>query len=229
MKQQLLCSVAAIAVTAALAGPVKAADLPLKASPIVVRSTWTGFYIGGHLGYGEGRFPTVADLTDLSRGDIVNDPSGWVGGLHAGYNWQHNSFVFGLEADVSAVGWSKHTFFGTAPRGIQNSVDLLATLRGRVGLAFDRALIYATGGLAYTQAKFLSHSPGGTVHGNGTFDKWGYVLGGGAEWKYNPNLSFRLEGLWYKFDDEKFFVTDHIWRNEFREAWVVRGGLSYHF
>jgi outer membrane immunogenic protein len=111
---------------------------------------------------------------------------------------------------------------------------MLASLRGRLGWTFDRALIYATGGFAYTQATFLSASPSsGTVNGDGKFRKWGSVFGGGTEWKQTPNFSWRGEALWYKFNSEKNFGSDcagdHCWSNKFKSAWVIRGGMSYHF
>ncbi|MBX9778502.1 MAG: hypothetical protein K2Y71_29360 [Xanthobacteraceae bacterium] len=232
MRKQLLSSVAAVAIIAAIGGTSFAADMPVKAvraAPPPEVLTWTGWYIGGHLGYGSSRFHTIADLEDLSRGDINNKPRGVVGGMQAGYNWQSNSFVFGLEADVSATGWNKNTFFGTTGRSIDNSVTLLASLRGRLGMTFGRALIYGTGGLAFGQAKLHARSPGGTVPANGNINKWGSVFGGGIEWKQNRNLSFRAEGLWYHFNKSRNFGTDHIWLNKFRDAWVARFAANYHW
>ena len=232
MRKQLLSSVAAIAIAAVIDGPSLAADLPVKAAPrpyVEAPMTWTGWYLGGHLGYGQAKFETWADITDATRGVIDNKPKGIVGGMQAGYNWQFNSFVFGIEGDVSGTGWSQHNFFGTFPRGIQNSVDLLASLRGRLGVAFDRVHVYGTGGLAYMKGKFLGHSPGGTIGGLGDIKKWGYVFGGGVEVKATRNLSVRAEGLWYNFKTDRFWGTDHFWKNEFKDAWVGRLGANYHF
>lgn len=232
MRKQLLCGVAAIAIAVALGGNSFAADMPVKVvrpAPTEIPLTWAGWYLGGHLGYGSSKFHTMADITDPSRGDINNKPRGVVGGMQAGYNWQHNSFVFGLEADVSATGWNQSTFFGTTGRTINNSVSLLASLRGRLGISFGRTLFYGTGGVAYAKAKLTAHSPGGTIAANGNINKWGVVFGGGAEWRQSRHLSFRAEGLWYQFNKSRNFGTDHIWLNRFKNAWVGRVGMNYHW
>jgi outer membrane immunogenic protein len=233
MRNQLLCGVAAIAIAVAIGGTSLAADLPLKAAraapPPPIPMTWTGWYIGGHLGFGEAEFRTVADLSDLTRGDIKNSPGGIVGGMQAGYNWQFNSFVFGVEGDVSAVGWAKHTRFGTTGRSIHNSVNVLASLRGRLGFAFGPAMLYGTGGVAYTQAKYVGRSPGSTVAADTSIRKWGTVFGGGIEWRALQHLSLRGEALWYRFNTSRNFGTDHIWLNKYEDAWVARFGANYHF
>ena len=236
MRKQLLCSVAAIAITAAIGGSSFAADLPLKARPPVVAlpMTWTGFYIGGHLGWGEGRFDGFNDW----NGDILpldSKPSGIVGGMQIGQNWQFNTFVLGWEADLSAAGWNNQVLFplngGPTAAAIETHINLLATLRGRLGLAFDRTLLYVTGGLAYAQAKARVHYSSGK-QSESSLNKYGTVFGGGAEWKYNPNLSFRGEALYYYFDRSVSFVNhDDSQRATVRlkDALVVRFGANYHF
>src|SRR5206468_450841 len=106
----------------------------------------------------------------------------------------------GVEGDVSGTGLDEFSVFSNnIERKFTTKVDLLASLRGRLGLAFDHWLVYATGGVAYTQAKFLGISPGGTLS-PGKFKKWGSVWGGGVEWKATTNFSVRVEGLRYIFN-----------------------------
>ena len=97
-------------------------------------------------------------------------PDGLIGGLQGGYNWQVNSMVFGIEGDVSFADWGDSTVvfdsdfdalddmgllgvdgeaFGTA----SSNLDLLASLRGRVGVAFDSLMVYGTGGVAWADAE----------------------------------------------------------------------------
>jgi high affinity Mn2+ porin len=93
MRKQLLNGAAAIAITTAIGGTGLAADLPLKAArPQAVLPpplTWTGFYIGGHLGWGSAKFGGLVDAEDGFEA-INHKPSGLVGGMQAGYNWQMN-------------------------------------------------------------------------------------------------------------------------------------------
>jgi outer membrane immunogenic protein len=116
MKRILFAAVGLMALTGL---PAAAADLPtkapiLKAPPIEVWN-WTGFYIGGNVGYSWGRSDTDVDyfnpVTGLSitppAGSIVSskfDMNGWVGGGQAGYNWQTGNWVFGIEADIQWTG-----------------------------------------------------------------------------------------------------------------------------
>lgn len=234
-RAQLFGSVAALAIMAGVGWSAKAADLPapVYASQPVPEAafSWAGFYLGGHLGYGEADFKTLPHEGETDDGTAKNDPSGIVGGMHLGYNWQANAFVFGLEADASATGWSDHDLFSdNSERGIDLDVDLLASLRARLGLAFDRTHVFVTGGLAYTQGEFLAHSPGGTVHSGG-FEDIGAVLGLGVEQMMTQNFSARVEGFYYFFDNtEEFGSTgEEPWESDLNEAWVIRIGGTHHF
>jgi opacity protein-like surface antigen len=231
MRKQLLCGAAAIAITAAFGGAGLAADMPIatKAPAMVAaQPVWAGWYVGGHLGYGRARFDATARPEDPFVG---NKPSGVVGGMHFGQNWENNTFVYGWELDLSATGLNKTTSnFPTTNRALHTDVDLLASLRGRIGMTFlsPQSLFFLTGGLAYTRAGFVAVSPGGTRN-SGSIGKFGWVAGLGGEWKQTPNLSWRLEGLYYRFDKNRNFGTDHIWTVKFKDALVVRLGATYHY
>src|SRR5262249_22544196 len=107
-------AVATLGVLALGAGSVSAADLPpvYKAPPVVTAPafSWTGFYVGGNIGYGWGPGPT--DITPLpSAALFVNllpqtlnaDPRGVIGGGQFGFNYQAGALVWGLEVDVQAA------------------------------------------------------------------------------------------------------------------------------
>jgi len=239
MRKQLLCGVAAVAITATMSGGGLAADLPLKtrrpAPEIVQPITWTGLYIGGHLGGGWANWDGIYD----SFGDLnpfESKPSGWVGGMQIGQNRQWDSFVLGWEADVSAAGLDRNfivqsTSCCSVRAAFTTNVNLLATLRGRVGWTFDRALLYVTGGLAYAHAREEFISTSFRMHG-GSNDHWGGVVGGGIEWKYNPNWSIRGEALYYIFDNSKSFTNhDNSQRASLNlnDVLVARFGVNYHF
>jgi len=222
MKRHFLTSVSAAALLALGSGVGVAAEPPLSVD-------WDGWYVGGHIGGGAASFRTI-DLHD-GDGAINTSPSGLVGGVQVGRNWQMDTFVLGLEADLSATGWSQNKTFAPADssRAVDNKVSLLASLRARLGIPFDHRLIYVTGGLAYTQGKYLAISPGGTLN-PGTHNAFGGVVGLGVDWMRSENFNWRFEGLYYLFDDGITYAgTDNpSGRSEYRHAWVARLAVNYH-
>jgi outer membrane immunogenic protein len=168
--------------------PAKAADMPIyKAAPAVF--DWTGFYVGGHLGYGR---------------ENGSDADGFIGGLQVGYNWQFNrNWVIGIEGD--------YTFTDITEPTIPAKVDYFASVRGRLGYAMGRTLIYGTGGWGTAQVT----GAGVTVTG----DAW--VLGAGLEWAFDRNWSARAEFLHYEFDDNGLPGNAY--------AQVFRLGVNYRF
>jgi len=217
MKKILLASVALFG----FAGAASAADLPARAAPpapivaAVPVFTWSGFYVGVNAGYGwqnnnnnsvfvpAGTFVT----SPLTSGTITygeNSGDGFVGGGQIGYNYQIGSFVVGVEADLqwADLGGSNGTAFTSfvppatfVAAGAAGGVDWFGTVRARAGVAFDRALIYATGGFAY----------GGADDNNSFFSnnddvRTGWVLGGGFEYAFTNNLTAGIEGLWVNLD-----------------------------
>ncbi len=226
MNQRLLTSVGAVAIVTALAGPVAAADLHVKAVPRVapapVALNWSGLYIGSHVGYGRatftgGTFNTEEGSREIPLGDYHT--KGLVVGTQAGYNWQlgpalwGSSWLVGIEGDATITpGWQENRCIGKAGsfcdnRSITGQLDWLASIRGRLGLAFDRTLIYATGGVAWAKNRQTACSDQ-TTCGFIKEVKTGGVVGGGIEWKYNPALSLRFEGLHYIFNESRTVLVD---------------------
>ena len=241
MKSTLLGGVATIAMFAAAGGltPV-AAQEPFD---------WTGFYIGGHVGYGEADYDGGRDLEsdpfladDLDLHDLAY-------GGHVGFNYQFDqsvggegNLVVGIEGDVTFIDWNDSNLADTEPppeEGIFGDVDLLASIRARLGIAVDRSLVYVTGGIAipdadYTVAEEISGSPDFIAFGSIDFDDIGVVVGGGIEFAATDWLSVRLEGLYYIFDDRhdtRGIIADTLVTDdfiEFDDAFVVRAGVSIH-
>jgi outer membrane immunogenic protein len=240
MHQMLLGTVAAVAIVTALAGPVAAADLrtPVKATPLPPAPqivNWTGFYLGGHAGYGWSKVETETPDTDLHNPSVTS--SGLALGFHAGYNWQlgpapWGSWVVGIEGDATSTpGWHKRVCEAErspdCTSGAQGGLNWLASIRGRLGLAFDRTLIYATGGVAWASGQAWA----GTSLAIAELERKvvGGVVGGGIEWKYNPNFSLRLEGLHYMFNNKHTLLDDSEFiRAGIKNASVIRVGASWH-
>jgi opacity protein-like surface antigen len=241
MRQKLLCGAAAIAIAVAVAGPASAADAP-AARPITKAVApplmdWSGFYVGAHLGLAQARFSATPHSGQTDDGVARAKPSGLVGGVHFGQNWQQNTFVYGWELDATLTDLSKHVVFpGTANpfRHYSAEVNLLASLRGRLGMTLNpTTLLYLTGGLGYARAKAQGVSPFGTVT-NAKHNKFGYVLGLGGEWKQTQNIIWRVEGLYYGFRSHEplyGFTTlgSAPGTSKFKNVLVGRIGVSYLF
>jgi outer membrane immunogenic protein len=177
MKQIVLAGLA----LGALTMPAFAADLaPLSKAPPLLR--WTGFYVGGNVGWagstdavtnygtdtGTGGFGTA--LLNGSIPGIVNlNETGVIGGGQVGYNWQvAPTWVVGIEADfqgTNAKGSNAFAFLGAPPlppitTTYTRELDWLGTLRGRAGyLWFPGLMFYGTGGLAYGENKIGAAAP----------------------------------------------------------------------
>jgi outer membrane immunogenic protein len=210
LKAQLLAGAAIAALIAA--GPALAADLPLKAPPPVVAAwNWSGFYIGGHGGYGWGR-NSQTDVNDpffIGKFPGFNipgfDPKGFLGGVQAGANWQTGAIVAGLEGDISFADIKASTFnlpppsvgggfASTGTTANSGAFDLLGSGRARLGyLVTPNVLLYGTGGLAWTRfvqntdmtsvTVFPPPGPGFGLLSSTSTPTWrfGWVAGIGAE------------------------------------------------
>ena len=194
MRRLLLASVA----LAALAGQAIAADLPSsKSAPVYTPEplpvfSWTGFYLGVE---GGGDF---RQYKDTFGGYTIDKDAGLVGGV-LGYNWQVNNFVLGLEGDAAALlgGDKAFTPNGTPIYNNTFNSDYAAAIRGRVGVAFDRALLYAAGGVAFGDTK-VSYSTVGVPGASYTTSRTGYTIGAGVDYAFTPNWIGRIE---YRYVD----------------------------
>ncbi len=237
--RKFLLTTTALVMMGAWAASARAADV---AEPPPEVFDWSGLYIGAHVGYGEADYKGCIECSDSE--DILDagklDLNGVVGGVHGGYNHQFDSFVLGIEGDLTWTGFEDE---GDAPcAGSCSStqedgdhqvgeVDLLASVRGRLGFAFDRVLIFGTGGVAFTEAEWETHQHGNTDKAK--FNDTGWVAGGGVEWAASENISIRAEGLYYFFGDKESVTSFHSATGEdddveFDDALVVRVGATWH-
>jgi len=235
----LLSAGAAGAVAIAIssfAGPVSASKEVAPMAP-VPECTWSGFYIGLNVGVA-GLNSTIEDRDDwfVPQGITLEDTN-FAGGGQFGYNWQMGAFVVGLEADADYLNTedtqSDHFDIGTNPLQHKAKLDFQGSFRARAGIAVDRALIYATAGLAVSHGgdKFVAEEENLTAHQ----DDWqaGFVVGFGTEYMFNCHWSARMEGLYFHYPTStgSFHTSDG---DEFRfdfqnEDWNVRFGLNYKF
>src|SRR5271170_187740 len=200
-------AIAAAAIAIMFAGNAGAADSMVltKAAPSVnavpAAFDWSGFYAGGHVAYGQGGASST--LSNPNPSGVGNSFGSLYGGLQAGYNYVLPSrLLLGLEADISFPNFFEDgTIFtaGTAAgTTVTDQIDYIATLRGRLGYAFDHWLIYGTGGLAWSQARF-GETPGvASAEDKILLTRSGWTLGLGAEVAIASNWTARIE---YLYDD----------------------------
>jgi outer membrane immunogenic protein len=198
-------SVAVAGAVALLAiSPASAADMPVKAPPLAVpQYSWSGFYIGAHAGYLWGRTRLATDTTVIEEAAPTN---GFVGGALAGWRWQSDRIVFGIEGDI---GWTNAHGTGLAVPTVTTvtyTYDFrwTAQVRGQLGYAFDRLLVFVAGGLAIADFKLQRFSTTVVQLGN-TFT--GGTIGGGIEYAFTPVVSGRLEYLYDHFGNKTYSIS----------------------
>jgi outer membrane immunogenic protein len=269
MRTTTTLGVATVCLFAATAA--EAADIPVyEPAPVVAplpAYSWTGFYAGVHGGYtfGENDDNILVFDTDLD-GDF--DDTVIAGGVNAfgpgfesefddgfniggriGYDHQFGTFLLGVVGDISyfdigdeVTGNSTTPAFYTFER----ELEWLASGRLRAGLAFDRFLVYGTGGFAYGSIDhtFSTNSPANLASvGGADDDAWGYTVGGGAEMLVTSNISIGIEYLYTdldvdtdtaRFDSGPFAVvnpagTDMRPDDDEFDFHTIRGVLTYRF
>ena len=259
------------AAPALIAGSATAADLgrPVYSRPVVAAPVynWTGLYVGGNAGYGWGRIDTVYTSPGIPFGFLAVDqiassangspglrPTGFVGGGQIGYNWQvAPSWIVGGEADFNAFAL-KDTFNANlatpiaGPQITHTNVESnwLFTFRGRAGYAFDRWLVYGTGGLAVANVNFEQSNayPAFPLSSSDNFSasttRTGWTAGAGVEYIFVHNWSLKAEYLYVDlgsisgtssttgYANVAALVTHTHQTDDFR-ANIVRVGLNYKF
>src|SRR6185437_1481359 len=208
MKSALL---AGSAIATVVSGYADAADMApvYKAPPAVaVRPlSWSGFYVGGHIGAGW-LSKDWNNVAASSGGSFVGhlgslSATGAIGGLQAGYNFQSANWVFGVETawawtDLNGSFVAADPNFGKA----SSRINWIGTLVGRAGMTFDRLLLYVGGGGAWTRekddlAQIDPGSPGAAWHGSDT--KFGWTVLAGVEYAIDQHWSARVQYNYYDF------------------------------
>ena len=200
-----LATVGATVLTLLMGVAAQAADLPMRYKTPVQEAvpiySWTGFYIGGQVGYSFGNDHLYEYLT--SNGAYTNfekkyDVSGVSGGLYGGGNYQMGNVVLGLEGDIeggSIKGDWRDVLVGGAG---DTQINVQGSLRGRFGLAVDRTLFYGTGGLAVAEVKHTYSNLLTGINETSSSVRAGWTAGAGIEIALTPNILARVE---YRYTD----------------------------
>jgi outer membrane immunogenic protein len=204
MKKTILAAAASLALSGAMSSAL-AADLPgrpyVAPSLAPVAYSWAGGYIGVHVGWGSAdkTWTQGSPAAFLAGGNSASfTADGVIGGGQIGYNWQTGSIVFGVEIDVTGSDMS-----GSATQSFTPSwrsatdINWLGTITGRVGFAWDRALLYAKGGFAWAdEDHFQNFTPAGGVAAEVSrinTNHTGWTVGAGVEMALWENWSGKVE------------------------------------
>jgi outer membrane immunogenic protein len=249
-------------VVAAAAGSTIAPNAQAIAQPVLTPNmlaapawTWTGFYVGGHLGAawqkGETNGPGYFDGATQFPFYNATSHTGFTGGGQIGYNWQSGIVVYGLEADFSTLTGSGGTasqsrLIGGEPvsQTSSNDIEWLGTVRARLGFNFGaNTLVYATGGWAYGHVK-NTHTEVHVVSAATIFSatyseskvRGGYVAGGGVEYMLAPHWTIRAEGLYVNLGENTLAKPNTGTCEEgcmpvtfTNKAVIARAGINYRF
>ncbi|HWV51133.1 outer membrane protein [Pseudorhodoplanes sp.] len=217
MKKFLSVAVAAFAMT----GTASAADIasPVYKAPVAAPAySWTGFYIGGHVGYGWGE----AAATPTGIVGLIADPfrfntNGFMGGATVGYNYQYGNIVIGTEGEIA---WSDidgsgggNLLFGlggsTLTGTYQNKWN--ANVSTRIGVAFNTVLVYGKAGVAWANNDYsvTASIPAAPFAYASTISETetGWIVGGGVEWAFAGNWTMKIEGTYMDFGQKNRAFT----------------------
>jgi outer membrane immunogenic protein len=231
-----LAAVSSIAITQI----ASAADLPVRepvyrAPAAVVASSWSGFYVGGHVGYFWGRTRAEEDGEVIEPGAKTN---GVIGGVLAGVNWQTGPVVLGLEGDI---GWTNAhgtgrilPVFVTTQEPNQYDLRWTSHVRGRAGYAAGNWLFFAAGGLAIADLDFREGAITTTCVANctqiGAGGKYfGWSVGGGIDYAFTRNIIGRIEYLYDDFGHKDYIGADGDPYRISLTGHTARGALMWKF
>ena len=239
--RKTLFGLAGAAAFSLLAGiPAIAADLVYKAPHDVM--TWTGCYVGGNVGWAaswqENR--NTANTTafgDFTPGQGFNYPiSGFIGGGQVGCNYQTGRWVWGIEGSYSgaSIKGDSVSVFGAADDNFTTKIDGIATVTGRVGMAFGQWLVYSKAGWAGARVTFSVSDTVAPV-GAGTQTVWhnGITVGSGIEYAWTKHWIVGFESNYYRFESKTYEIGGgpaaglYTWTSRPRDVFSALGRLSY--
>ncbi len=252
-------SILGASLAALCSSAVLAADLPVAPPPPpFIPYSWTGIYVGVNLGLGGDRFQypfsvSVPAIATFASGNASITSSGIIGGGQIGYNWQFaNNVVLGFETDFDGAairGKATANLNGAALGGaipfgaaIQagSRINYIGTVRGRLGYAWDRFLVYGTGGFAYGQVNSAISASAAIAGGAAAFttsensSRTGFAVGGGFEYAITNNLTVKTEYLYVNLGTNNIVNTSlfgvvGLNVNQKTQANIARAGINYKF
>jgi outer membrane immunogenic protein len=188
-------------------------------APLAATQAWSGFYIGGHGGYGWGDATHTfaannANPAPAGEPSFKQSPDGGLLGGHLGYNQQYGNWVLGLEGAFTWSGLKETTINPFAADGIPGAgftnthgieIEWLASVTPRIGVASQNWLVYAKGGLAAASIEntFTSNFGGGTVPFYERNYHLGWTVGAGVEYALTTNWILGVEYNYYDLGTQR--------------------------
>ena len=237
MKKILLATVAVV-----LAAPAMAADLPVRPAPVyrapppaVIYHSWTGCYIGVHVG---GLWVQKEwfdrDPLSLTYGlsDGTHSPTGFIGGAQVGCDYQFaGGFVVGIAGDYAWTNADASNASILFPGFTnQSEVKNLASVTGRIGYGWDRFLGYVKGGGAWERDNF--YYTDGVIVGTASATRSGWTVGVGGEYAFTNRLTGFIEYNYYDFGNRDVGFIDDFGPYTYgikETKSVVKAGLNWRF
>lgn len=261
IKNFLLASTTlALTSTALMAADLPSRRAPPAYAPPVPVFSWTGFYVGANVGFGGDRYRYPFALGTPAAGvalagEASVTSSGVIGGGQIGYNFAPgslpflggsflgNSVLFGVEADFDGADIAGRASLNGGAPGVGavglsagSRTQWLGTVRGRIGYTFDRLLVYATGGFAYSRVySSLYATVPGLIGGSAAASQThtGYTVGGGFEYAITNNVSLKTEYLYTQLNTKQLQAGTLAGLTyaiaERPSANIVRAGINYKF
>jgi opacity protein-like surface antigen len=224
-------TIAAI-VTAATMSFARAADIPppvpaYRAPVVIPVYNWSGFYIGGNLGWAFGNSSATYNPTGLTW-DVGKN--GFLAGGQAGINWQTGAFVFGIEGDLTWIDGKSDRVFNGGISG-DGGTDWAATIAARFGFAANNVLWYGKAGAGWVNNTATIYSGAGTTLWTGSNTNVGWLIGAGVEFGLTQNWTTKLEYNYLNLDN--WTGTPGILNGDSvsisRNVQMLKVGLNYKF
>jgi outer membrane immunogenic protein len=212
MRNLTIAAVAAAGIALGAVQSASAADIArpvYKAAPVVMAYNWSGFYVGGNVGWGWGEVET----NDIFGFSATAKPDGFFGGGQIGWNWQApgSPWVWGVEVDSQWADLKEDWNWFGAGGAVANAyakIDYFGTARGRIGYAWDRVMVYGTGGIAWGNVELGGgvNIPGFAWAGTSSSNSHvGWTVGAGIEWALLDNWSAKVEYLYVDLGNQDYF------------------------
>ena len=224
MKKLLTASILVIGtVSAAYAADLRPA---LKAAPpppmVAPPPSWTGYYIGGNIGYAWGDDPKTTTGTaalggTLNPGTATLHPNGGFSGLQSGYNWQiaptwlvgfENDFQYGkIKGSAGCLvtcGVQNFPFITYQSFSVTDRLNWFGTVRGRIGYVLSSWMVYLTAGGANADVKIIATEPPAGIASESKL-RWGWTAGVGVEAARIHSFTLKAEYLYVDFSNTGYF------------------------
>ncbi len=229
--------------TVLFSGTAFSADALVSNQPTTILAqniySWNGGYLGLNSGYAWAKDKRTLQWNiegyDFSPETRSLSMQGFIGGIQAGYNWQLNTLVLGVETDIQYTDLKKSSTDLFYEETIESKINWLGTTRARIGFTpIDTILLYATAGLAYGGVKASVTDYFSEDYTSSKKTKLGYTIGLGAEYALNTDWPLKTEYLYANLgklkttinyiDAKNFDTLGHKFK-----VHTVRLGLNYKF